>query len=117
MTISANTATALASAYQNQYVRGLGISLKSRFPSRTHRLQPHELDDFVGGALSKCPQYGIDQELDVRRFVELCVLYGPGFDRDLPWAARILAQEGVSGHERMRQLDEYELFVLGGGPR
>lgn len=117
MTINATAATALAAAYQTQLVRSLGSSLRIHFPSHTGAIPQQDLDASVRHARDKCSRYGVDQELDIRRFLELTVLYGANFDSEQPWASRILAQAHLSGHERMRQIDEYELFALRGGPR
>ena len=107
----------LGDAHFNELIRRISAGLRDQFPERTRELTEEQLHGQTRRAVEKCKRYDVRMEQDVRRFAEFCLLHGAAFDEDCVWAAGILNQPEATGNERIRQLDEYELHTLGGGPR
>ena len=68
----------------------------------------------VQRALQRSDVYGIEEESDVLRFINLMYALGDDFDTEQPWAAKILADEGAPGTERMDALCDRAVELLDG---
>ena len=80
----------LALQRRQDFVRRAGAHLCACFPECA-AMAPSERQSFVEEGIAKALRYGIEAERDVCKFLNLLVVFGPGFDVELPWAKRTLA--------------------------
>ncbi|HEY3442957.1 MAG TPA: hypothetical protein VGK29_19510 [Paludibaculum sp.] len=56
-----------------------------------------DLRKFVDDGIARAERYGIESEQEVCKFLNLQVVFGPGFDTELAWARKTLAsKDGAS---------------------
>lgn len=95
----------------------LSGQIRTMFPELLESLSDSELRAFVASGIDRAISYEVVLEEDVRRYLEYAVRYGGDFDRApaTSWAEAILSRTDLEGTEKMNELDDFELFVLGGG--
>ena len=71
-----------------------------------------ELRATIHAGIERAEQYDIVSEVDIRRYLESVIVYGPDFDTNpkTAWAGHILHNKALSGTEKMNRVDEYALF-------
>jgi hypothetical protein len=76
----------------NDYVKRVVVHLSERFPEKCEALGDPKVSETVKYGIQRSASYGIATEGDVRRYIDLMIMFGPDFDQDpeLPWASSIL---------------------------
>ena len=73
--------------------------LKRRYPVQCSRLGDAELLAFVVAQRSKAASYKVEREDNVATFMDLAIMYGPGFPQQL-WATDVLSSK-LHGPDKM----------------
>ena len=78
--------------------------LAADLPDRWARLGPGGAELLVDRAIEKGFGYGIDEEDDLQKYVDLCAELGPDFEKDeeMEWARDILMRPSLSGHAKLQ---------------
>ena len=86
--------------------------LRDRFPQETAK-EP-DLRLLVNDGIERASLYALEQEAEVRRYLECMMVLGREFDRDekYPWAGRILVREDLNGDAKMNEIEEHMLFGM-----
>ena len=65
------------------------------------------LRTLVGDCIDAALGYGLDDEADIERFVELSMEFGPGFEKDgaLAWVGELLAAPASSGTAKIEAVE------------
>lgn len=106
----------LSEAMLKQFEDRMVIHLRSACPEQTHDIPEPELRVTIRQGIDSAAQYNITSEVDIRRYLECVVVYGPDFDTNpkTAWAGHILNNKQLSGTEKMNRVDEYALFDFAG---
>lgn len=90
------------------------VHLRDNFPESTKEFSEAELRQMIRAGLDKANTYDVTDEVDVERYLEFMLDYGPDFDvsAKTSWAGEILKKPDLTGTEKILKLDEYELFEL-----
>ena len=104
---------ALSDAMMEQFVASVVAHLLHDFPDeiRKRGLERQSMPDFVRARIVEARGYGVEEEEDLRLYVDCTVLRGPQFPNE-PWAEPILNDPARSGGEKMGDISEYMLFGL-----
>jgi hypothetical protein len=72
------------------------------------RADAEALAGVVGELVERARGYGLHDDADVERFVELSFEYGPGFEREgeLSWVGEILRGPSSSGTAKLVRIDD-----------
>ena len=104
---------------QRQFEHRMKEQLRTLWREEVGQMSDEELHALIREGITSAESYGITDETDVERYLELMVRRGARFHVEEAWAAGILFNENLSGTQKMDQIDDYELFVLedsiGGG--
>jgi hypothetical protein len=113
LTIRKEQMAALEKNRFDQFRTKTGLHLRSRFPHHTREISDEELDRLIMEGVEEAGHYGIDDQNDVKRFLEYVVQYGRDFGKSsgAVWANEILNHDELSGTMKMDQIDDYDLFV------
>jgi hypothetical protein len=65
------------------------VHLRKCFAAHCATLSDDELRESVRRGTESAARYGISEERDVCKFIDIGMVHGPGFDQS-PWAAKIL---------------------------
>jgi hypothetical protein len=81
----------------HDYVKRTVLYLTERFPEKCDVLGEPKLRETVKYGIQRSASYGITTEADVRRYIELMLMFGPDFDQapELPWASSILNNKAL----------------------
>lgn len=81
----------------NDYVKRTVVHLNERFPEKCEALGEPKVRELIRYGIGRAASYGITAEGDVRRYIDLMLMFGPDFDQDpeLPWAASILNNQAL----------------------
>lgn len=112
LTIRDEQMKALGQAMQDQFELRTLEHLHRRFPKQTENRTGEQLLTMIGRGISKASGYGIVSQIDVTRYIEYMVLYGPDFDSQLTWASEILQGPEVPTKQKMDRIDDYDTFVM-----
>ena len=99
-------------AFTKAVTRGLECNLLThatrQFPVRVHRMGEPAARALVRKAVAACGGFGIEDEYEISRYLDLMFLLGEDFDTDaaLPWAAAALGDEALSAKEKIDRLCE-----------
>jgi hypothetical protein len=104
--IRSEQAAALVAAMAEGAEDRVGAHLRRAWPEETAPMSAEELDRWVRYGVDKGARYGIRAEYDVARLIDLMFALGPQFDESeaIPWAAGILADPALDGHQRVDAL-------------
>jgi len=102
----------LSEAMLKQFEDRMVTHLRSACPEQTHDMPEPELRATIHAGIESAEKYGITSEVDIRRYLECVMVYGPNFDTNpkTAWASHILNNKELSGTEKMNRVDEYALF-------
>jgi hypothetical protein len=102
----------LSETMLKQFEDRMVTHLRSACPEQTHDMPEPELRVTIRQGISSAAQYDITSEVDIRRYLECVVVYGPDFATNpkTAWARSILHNKELSGTEKMNRVDEYALF-------
>lgn len=99
---------------RKRFVRRMVTHLRLDFAEEleAHGLASTDLDDFVQQGITRAAKYRVENECDLRLFIECRVMLSPGFDEDpkFPWARDVLSSPDLSGTEKMDRIHDYLLF-------
>jgi 5-carboxymethyl-2-hydroxymuconate isomerase len=85
--------------------------------ARVSTMSREELLRHVREGVAHADRYEIEQERDLRVFLECRLELGPGFDREQPWAVAILNDASLFPEEKATYLSDRHLFAaLDGSP-
>ena len=81
----------------NDYAKRMVVHLNETFPEKCEALGDAKIRETVKYGIQRSASYGITTEGDVRRYIDLMVMFGPDFDQDpeLPWAGSILGNQAI----------------------
>jgi hypothetical protein len=107
---------------RRSFERRLARHLEESFPEECARLGDDEVRRMCSQGVDRAQSHGFRSERDICKFLNLIVVFGFEFDRELPWAVEILAVDDPSP-ERMERLYAAALEaaeiadqgILGGG--
>jgi hypothetical protein len=108
---------AMAKAREADFADRMVRHLRGHFADHLARLGIREgLPALVLRGISAAKGYGVTGEADVRRYLELSAILGPGFDGDrrFGWAGETLRKEGLDGTAKMDVLTEHLIFAARG---
>jgi hypothetical protein len=102
----------LSEARLKQFEDRMVVHLRAACPEETRATTDSELRSTIRTGMDDAAKYEITSEVDVRRYLECVVVYGPDFDTNpkTAWAGPLLNHKQWSGTEKMNQVDEYALF-------
>ena len=80
----------MAAFEQSLFRRWVMDHLRRFFPAQCERLGPKGLIELVDHGVAHAREHGFHAERDVCRYLDIMVVFGRTFDRDLPWAKEIL---------------------------
>ncbi len=114
MVIRSEQFSALEQAHRQSYVVSNAARLRRDFPEelRQRGIDSPQLEVLVRQAIADAAQYGVDAGEDLRLYLDCIALLGPGFDRAVGWAARILGRDDVDGGQKMGEINDYLIFGL-----
>jgi hypothetical protein len=95
---------------RDQLERRMVVHLTSIF-ERIAAQDSLSVSNLVHEAITAALAVGINEEFNVRRFVELAAEFGIGFQH-LDWAKRVLADKALTATQKMDRLDDYTTFCL-----
>jgi hypothetical protein len=107
---------ALSQAMLRQFEDRMVTHLRAACPEQTQDVSEPELRATIRLGVESAAKYEVTDEVDVRRYLECLVLYGPDFDANprTPWAGQILNDKELTGTEKMNRIDDYVLFEFAG---
>ena len=111
LTVRQGQMDTLAESMMRRYEQRVAERLRAQFPAKLDPVSDEDLREHVRTGATKAKGYGITAESDMTRYLEYTVEYGPEFDAT-PWARRVLADEKLSGREKMDRLDGYTTYEL-----
>ena len=119
LTIRQAQMDALHDELLKQFEQRMVMHLRSTCPEETREIAESELRSTIRAGISSAANYEVMDEVDVRRYLECLVLYGPDFDTNskTSWAGSILRDNELTGMEKMNQIDDYLLFECRGKRR
>jgi hypothetical protein len=102
----------LSEAMLKQFEDRMITHLRVACPEQTREMSAPELRGTIRAGMDSAAKYDITSEVDIRRYLECVVVYGPDFDTNAKtaWAGSILNNKKLSGTEKMNRVDEYALF-------
>lgn len=93
--------TQLAERAQADFVVAMRSHLRSGYPERCGSMSDDELTGLIREGMERARSHGIEIDFDIQRYLELMVVLGPRFDRELDWAAAILGRADFSARIRV----------------
>ena len=102
----------LSEAMLKQFEDRMVLYLRAACPEQTRDVPEPELRSTIRAGMDSAEKYDITSEVDIRRYLECVLVYGPDFDTNpkTAWAGYILNNKKLSGTEKMNRVDEYALF-------
>ena len=106
--------TAIEAAFAGRFVDELAAHLRANFRPYLDRqgVADRDVERFVRDGLTAADGFEITGEADLKLFVEVAALLGPGFHDDpkYPWARDVLNRPGWSGTAKMDAVEAHLLF-------
>lgn len=114
--IRAEQLATLGEVHREQFVQEMVNHWRTNFRQRVGGASDAELRARVVQGMQRGESYGVLTRYDLRRYLEYVITYGDDFDGNprTAWAGSILAADGLSGTEKMDQIDAHETFVQRG---
>lgn len=103
--------TVLDAASLEAFVTRAVAHLRGRC-ARAAELGEAALRAAIRDGVDRAETYGVDDEADVLRFLELEFRHGPRFDERCAWARDELRRPHREGGRKLDRLEAYELFAL-----
>lgn len=112
--ISQQQMDALGQKSQTHFETRMIEHLRHTFPQQAIRHDDTVLRYFVRASIEMCRTFAIVTEFDVQRFIEYVAIYGRDFPRraDMPWVAKILNDQELTGRLKMDQIDEHDALLM-----
>jgi hypothetical protein len=101
----------LGDAMQRQFELRTLERLHRNFPKQLENRMDEELLTMIRRGISQAAGYGIVSQIDVTRYIEYMILYGPDFDSQLTRVGEILRTPGLQSAEKMDRIDDYDQFA------
>ena len=78
------------------------------------KMNEKDLESFVQQGISNSKNYGLENEDDLKLYIECMIILSPNFDQDqrFPWAKEILTNEDLDGEAKMASISEHMIFGL-----
>jgi hypothetical protein len=95
---------ALAAYTRRAFRKRMIEHLRRDFPRRALELGPEGVAALVDGSIQRALGYGIDDEDDLRAFIDQGVVPDGPFEEQpgMEWAQEILRKSSLSGHAKMQ---------------
>lgn len=103
---------ALGASAQRRFEERLLAHLERFFPHLCAQLGEAGLRQLCQDGIARARTYGLRSERDLCKYINLILVFGPGFDREQPWAAEILELNSAPG-QRMEKIYAAALERLG----
>ncbi len=96
-----------------KFVDRMITQLRASFPKQVAMIPEAQLRATIRKSIDVASTYGVTDEVDVQRYLEYVVRYGPDFDTNAttPWAGEILRNREMTGTDKMNLIDDYDLFT------
>ena len=103
---------ALSAAVLKRFEERMVVHLRRTFPVETRDVNNTDFRRLVHGGIERAESYGVTDNIDLERFLELTVRYGSDFDTrgDTAWAGEILNDPRIPGDDKMNALEDHVLF-------
>jgi hypothetical protein len=113
MTIRPEQMKTLSEVEIQKFVDRTITQLRASFPEEVGMIPEAQLHATIRKSIDVASTYGITDEVDVQRYIEYVVRYGPDFDTNatIPWAGEILRNREMTGTDKMNLIDDYDLFT------
>lgn len=97
-----------------QFENRMFIHLNKNFPDETQKMSKKELYALIQEGLKQAKQYEVTLENDIRRYLELMVMYGYHLETnpDMARVSEILNIKQLDGTAKMDLIDERELEIV-----
>jgi hypothetical protein len=101
---------ALHEEARRQYLLRVARELADAFPGRLGKLDPAARRALVEKGIAKAAGYGIDEEEDVRAFLDRMARHGEDFEhsKELSWTREILDDKALDGTAKMDEIARRE---------
>lgn len=105
---------ALGQSMRQRFVSRMADELPQRCPDEVKNLSHEDLRAMVDEGIDVAKQYGITDETDVRAFLWFIAQFGLDFSQtpETAWAGETLANDELSGFNKMTQIEEDYLFEM-----
>ena len=110
LTIRQSQMDIFAKAARERFVSEMVVHVKTYFPSQYAKLGDAGLRNTLTETVLKAKTYGFSSKRDICKFINVTMMFGPGFDRSLPLFPTILAGP-ESPSVKARRLSETALAV------
>jgi hypothetical protein len=100
----------LGDARLRRFEEKMAAHVRVRFPAVSGS-DDRRSGEFVRESIRIARTFGLEQEYDLRRFIEFRAEYGENFHL-LEWAAVILNDPALSACGKMERIDDYSLYAL-----
>lgn len=96
---------AFQTALQKQFIEKLMPLFTALWPKQTAQLGAG-YRRFIESSIDRAMSYGIETESAIARFVNLCIVWGPDFEKrpEHAWAMRILKDSNLRGAVKVNEL-------------
>lgn len=103
-TISKETMAVFSAAKTETFVEKMLVHIRKCFPAEYQSLGDPAIQQTIRYGIAGASRYGIQGERDVCKYIDLMLVFGQDFDRDIPWASRILTERTLA--------PDYKVFFL-----
>jgi hypothetical protein len=114
LTIRREQQQAFTQAALQRFENEMVAHLRASFPDQAGKMEEAELRALIRASIEVAAKYGVNEEFDVRRYLEYVFCYGPdfGLNSRTTWAGEILCNSGLTGAEKMNRIDDCDAFLL-----
>lgn len=112
LTIRKDQIDALQKAQVIAFHKRMLEHLKRGFPDRVRRITDDDLAAMIDNQTRHALDHGIHMEWDIRRFLELALLWGSAFERfpHSQEALQILADARLTGREKLNRIEHLDIY-------
>src|SRR5579863_1527090 len=108
-TISKETMAVFSAAKTETFVERMLVHIRKCFPVEYESLGETATTDTIRYGIASASRYGIQGERDVCKYIDLMLVFGRDFDRNVPWASRILTDRTMNPDIKVFLLYEHAL--------
>jgi hypothetical protein len=105
---------ALSSQMQDTFLKRTAKHLLAHFPAELtqHGVQSDQLESFIQKGFDEARSFGVEQEHDLRLYVECMVILHPRFAwaQDMPCFGEVLRREDLPGSDKMDLVHDHLVF-------
>jgi hypothetical protein len=104
----------LGAVSRDRFIRRMAVHLRSKFKARAAAIPDDRLRAQIEQGMAEAKGHGVVYEDDIRRYLELLVIYGTPLDQQpqAPWLADILHDQAFDGQRKLDLIDHAVLQGL-----